>query len=128
LIALACIGFLGLLVFGLGLAISLTRRRLGIGTGYPDDPSHPLYKLVRAHTNTIEYAPTLGLLIYIVDTFHSGPWVSAMTIGATVSRYLMVAGMLLSGTHAKAHPLRFLGALGTYVFGLVLCVLLLASL
>jgi hypothetical protein len=36
-------------------------------------------------------------------------------------RYLHALGMILSPTLAKGHPLRFAGALGTYVVGLVLC-------
>ena len=126
-IALTCIALMGLLVFALGLGVSLTRGRTGIVTGCPDDPTHPLYKIVRAHGNTIEYVPILCVLVYIVDTFHAGPWISAMAIGTTASRYAIAAGLLLSTTHAKAHPLRFAGALGTYVFGILLCVLLLVS-
>ena len=49
-------------------------------------------------------------------------------VGATASRYLLAAGIVLSPTLEKPHPLRFLGALGTYAFGLALCASLLRSL
>jgi hypothetical protein len=41
---------------------------------------------------------------------------------ATLSRYTIALGILLSPTLAEAHPLRFAGALGTYVTGLALVV------
>jgi hypothetical protein len=45
---------------------------------------------------------------------------------ATASRYTIVAGLILSSSMAEAHPLRFIGALGTYFsgFGLVIALLL----
>ena len=116
-----CIALLGLLVFLLGLGVSLARRRGKTGVGYPDDPADPLHKLVRAHGNTIEYAPMLALLIWVAGTATSAAWLQWIMIGATASRYMIVAGMLLAPSLRHPHPLRFLGALGTYVFGTVLC-------
>ena len=43
---------------------------------------------------------------------------------ATAARYVFVIGMIASPTLAKPHPLRFVGALGTYVMGMVLSVAL----
>ena len=91
-VALVCIGLLGILIFGLGLSVSLTRGRTDRAAGFADDPTDRLYKMVRAHGNTTEYAPFLAILIFIVGE-----------------------------SLAKPHPLRFVGALGTYVFGLALC-------
>ena len=48
-------------------------------------------------------------------------------VGATASRYPLATGIILSSTLEKPHPLRFLGALGTYMFGLALCGSLLMS-
>ncbi len=42
-------------------------------------------------------------------------------IVATACRYLLAAGVILSPTLDKPHPLRFVGALGTYVAGFALC-------
>ncbi len=116
-----CIALLGLLVFLLGLGVSLARRHAQTGVGYPDDPADPLHKLVRAHGNSIEYAPMLALLIWVAGTATSEAWLQWIMIGATASRYMIVAGMLLAPSLRDPHPLRFLGALGTYVFGTVLC-------
>ena len=115
-----CIALLGLLVFLLGLAVSLTRYRTRTGTGHPDDPADLLHKLVRAHGNTIEFAPMLALLIWVAGTATSATWLSWIMIGATASRYLIVAGILMAPSLRHPHPLRSLGALGTYVFGTIL--------
>ncbi|MBW2290166.1 MAG: hypothetical protein JRG90_20420 [Deltaproteobacteria bacterium] len=47
---------------------------------------------------------------------------------ATASRYLIAIGLILSPTLEKPHPLRFVGALGTYLAGFGLCAALLSSL
>jgi hypothetical protein len=46
---------------------------------------------------------------------------------ATVSRYLIAVGIIVSPTLDKPHPLRFVGALGTYLTGIVLSVLALLA-
>jgi hypothetical protein len=43
-------------------------------------------------------------------------------IVAVVSRYLIVLGMIAGPTLAKPQPLRFVGALGTYLTGILLCI------
>ncbi len=127
-VALVCIGLLGLLVFGLGLGVSLTRGRSNTVIGHSADPTDPLHKMVRAHGNTIEYAPMLALLIFVLGTRDPSTWVVWCMGLATASRYLIAAGLVLSSSLDKPHPLRFGGALGTYVFGLSLCASLLRSL
>jgi uncharacterized protein len=59
-IALACTAALGLLLFALGLSISILRSRVGVLSGYAPEPDQLLTKLVRAHGNTAEYAPFLS--------------------------------------------------------------------
>lgn len=119
-LAITCIGFLGLLVFGLGLGVSVVRGQTNRTIGYEDDPSDRLHKWVRAHANACEFAPMLAVLIYaLASTGHSG-WHSFLFVAAVVSRYLHAAGMILSPTLANGHPLRFAGALGTFVVGLLL--------
>ena len=127
-VALGCIALLGLLLVALGLAVSLTRGRTETVIGHSSDPTDKLHKLVRAHGNTTEYAPMLALLIYVLGTRDPGSWSVGWMIGATASRYLLAAGMLLSPTLAAPHPLRFVGALGTYVCGAALVIALLLSL
>ena len=125
--AIICIALLGLLVFGLGLAVSLTRGSTQRVIGYSDDPTDPLHKLCRAHANAAEYAPTIALLIYVIAVRGAAPWMVWTFAAATVFRYVHAAGMIFPATLAAPNPLRFVGALGTYVAGLVLVVALLVS-
>lgn len=126
--ALICIALLGLLLFGLGFAVSMTRSRTQTISGYPNDPADPLHKLVRAHGNTAEYAAMLALVIFLVGSRSPATWALWCMGIATAARYSIAAGIILSSTLEKPHPLRFVGALSTYVAGLALCVALLASL
>ncbi len=121
-IAIICTALLGLLLFGLGLGVSLTRGSTKTNFGYTPDPTDRLYKMIRAHGNTSEYAPMLAVLMLLVGSRNPSLWALWVMGIATVSRYLLVAGLLLSPTLDKPHPLRFAGALGTYLCGVALCV------
>lgn len=123
-IPLLCIAALGLLTIALGLVVSMERRRSRMSVGCPDDPQSALYKAVRAHGNTTEYAPVLMVLIYALGQLTAAGWVIGSMIGATFCRYLLAMGLLLPQTLAKPNPLRLLGAAGTYLFGLALCLAL----
>jgi uncharacterized membrane protein YecN with MAPEG domain len=120
--AITCTALLGLLLFVLGIMVSTTRGSTKTNFGYNADPTDRLYKLVRAHGNTAEYAPMLAVLYLFMATRDPGGWVDVAIWGTTACRYLLVAGILMSPTLAKPQPLRFIGALGTYVGGLALCV------
>lgn len=120
--ALVCTVLLGLLVFGLGLGVSLTRGQTGTNFGYTPDPADRMYKLVRAHGNATEYAPMLAVLMLLVGGHNPATWVLWVMGIVTASRYLHAAGMIFCPTLARPHPLRFIGALGTYLGGLALCV------
>ncbi len=126
-IATICIALLALLLFGLGLAVSLTRGSAQRIIGYSDDPTDRLHKLCRAHGNAAEYVPILALLIYILGARGPAAWITWTFVAATVFRYLHAAGMIFPATLAAPNPMRFLGALGTYVAGLVLAIALLVS-
>jgi uncharacterized membrane protein YecN with MAPEG domain len=120
--AVICTALLGLLVFGLGLAVSLTRGQTGTIIGANPDPTDRLYKMVRAHANATEYAPMLAVLMLFIGTHNPVAWIVWVMWIATVSRYLHAAGMIFCPTLAQPHPLRFIGALGTYLCGLILSV------
>lgn len=121
-VAVVCSALLGVLVFGLGLGVSLTRQRSGTNFGCPDDPTDPLYKIARAHGNTTEYAPMLAVLMLIVGANDPPAW-ALWTMGlAVLCRYTLAVGILVCPTMAEPHPLRFVGAAGTYATGLALCV------
>lgn len=125
--SLLCVALLGLLLFALGFGVSMTRGRTATNIGSSVDPADFLHKIVRAHGNASEYVAMLAVLILVVGMREPSTWASWSMIGATASRYLHAAGMILSPTLDKPQPLRFAGALGTYVFGIALCVALLRS-
>jgi len=126
-VALICTAVLGLLLFALGLAVSLMRGKHKVIIGHPDDPTHILHKVVRAHGNTAEYAPFLAVLFLYLGSHQPVTWVVWMIFLATVARVAIVAGMLMCKTLARPHPIRFIGALGTYVAGIALTVALLTA-
>jgi len=121
-VAMLCSALLGLLLFVLGLMVSVTRGNTKTNFGYNPDPTDRLYKLVRAHGNTAEYAPMLAVLYFFAGAHDPTGWIRATIWATTACRYLIVAGILMSPTLAKPQPLRFVGALGTYVGGIALCV------
>lgn len=121
-VALTCTALLGLLVFGLGLRVSLLRTSTKTNAGSTDDPADPLTKAIRAHGNASEYCPMMAVLMLGIAFYGASTWMLGVFVLATVSRYLHAAGMLLSPTLAEPQPLRIAGALGTYVFGLLLVV------
>jgi uncharacterized protein len=119
-VAVLCTGLLGILVFGLGLAVSAVRGSTRTNFGYSSDPTNRLYKLVRAHGNAAEYAPMLAVLMLYLGSRGPGRGLMIAFVGATVFRYLHALGMILCKSLDRPDPLRFVGALGTYVTGLIL--------
>ena len=111
--AMLCTGRLGLLIFGLGFAVSMTRGKTETIIATNADPTDRLYKMVRAHGNATEYAPILAILMVLVAMGgEPATWVIWVMIAVTAFRYLHAAGMITSPTLAKPYPLRFIGALG----------------
>lgn len=125
--ALVCIGLLGLLLFVLGFAVSIARGRDGTVVGTPTDPTNTLHKVIRAHGNTAEFAPMLAVLIYVAALGDPAAWVTWMMWIATAGRYSIAIGLIVGATLEKPHPLRFLGALATYIAGMALAVAVLMS-
>lgn len=124
-IALACVAVLGLLLFGLGVTISLLRFREGTLSGCAPDPASLLHKLVRAHANTAEYVPFLAVLFLYLGARTPSPATLALIVAATLCRCLLVIGLIAFPSMAKPNPARFLGALGTYAAGIALSLALL---
>ena len=121
--AVICSALLGILVFGLGFAVSITRGQTQTVGGHSTDPTDRLHRMVRAHGNTCEYAPMLAVLMLLVGMADPATWELWVMGIAVASRYSLAAGILIAQSLEQAHPLRFAGALGTYVTGLLLCVL-----
>ena len=120
--AIVCTGFLGLLVFGLGFAVSMTRGQTGTHFGYTQDPADRLYKMIRAHGSTTEYAPMLAVLMLFLGSRSPATWVLWVMVIATACRYIQALGLIVPATLDKPHPLRMVGSAGTYLTGLLLCV------
>ncbi|PNE73154.1 MAPEG family protein [Burkholderia thailandensis] len=120
-VAAFCTFALGCLVFGLGFWVSLMRKSARIAHGATADPGDFLYRLIRAHGNTTEYAPFLALLILYLGAHHPANWAIGTMIVSVLCRYILVVGFLMYPTLAKPNGLRFLGAAGTYVTGFMLC-------
>jgi uncharacterized protein len=118
--ALVCSFVLGLLVFGLGFAISGLRfleKRLH---GHSSDPNNLLHKFVRAHGNATEYAPFLAVLFLYLGAHSPSSTVLWLIIGATACRVVHAIGLLAWPSISQPNPFRFVGALGTYACGLAL--------
>ncbi|MFM0016429.1 MAPEG family protein [Paraburkholderia sediminicola] len=123
--ALACTAVLGLLLFALGLSVSILRSRVGVLSGYAPEPDQLLTKLVRAHGNTAEYAPFFAVLFLYLGSQHPHHWQLWCMVGATACRLLLVVALVAWSSMSKPNPARAIGALGTYAFGVALCVALL---
>ena len=121
-VAIVCTAILGLLLFALGLAVSILRGKYKTLIGQPNDPTHLLQKIVRAHGNTAEYAPFLAVLFLYLGSRGPSLWVLWAIGITTAARVAIVVGLLTCNTLSRPHPVRFLGALGTYLGGIALCV------
>jgi len=126
-VAVFCAGLLGLLVFGLGLGVSAMRGSSRTNFAYTVDPTDRLYKMVRAHGNAAEYAPMLAIMMLYLGAHQPGRFVMWTIVVATACRYLHAMGMILTKSLDGVDPLRFVGALGTYVTGLVLAAAMLRA-
>lgn len=121
-VGIICTALLGLLLFGLGLYVSILRGRTRRNIGCDTSPTDPLHCAIRAHGNTAEYAPFLGLLFLWFAMHPTSTWVAALIVIATAARFLIVAGLLFGPTLDRPNPMRFSGALLTYICGLALVV------
>ena len=126
--ALLSVGLMGLLVFLLGFNVSRVRGSvMHTQHEHEGNPKSPLRKAIRAHGNCIEYAPMLSLLILALGLrLPLMPWwVAALMMLAVAARYIHAIGVLTGESIHQPNPLKFIGALGTYIAGSVLSVVLL---
>lgn len=109
-------GILGLIYFFLGMRVSKMRmdKQIGIGTG----SNKTLNRVVRVHSNFIEYVPICLILLLIVQGLGANIWfILIMAILLIVARLMHAAG--LSKT-AGASLARRGGAALTYLVLLLL--------
>ena len=88
-------------------------------------------KAQRAHGNAAEYAALLIGLFLLVGFAYQGRDLGGLVmwtlIAVTVSRFLHALGFLICETLEKPHVLKMIGALVTYVGGLVLAALVISK-
>jgi uncharacterized membrane protein YecN with MAPEG domain len=124
-----CIALMGLLLFLLGANVTRHRAvRGGTGDQMPTDPADRLFIAQRAHGNASEYVPTLAVLIVVCAALTSGWWLDTLAIAALAARSVHAVGILTSRTMAAHGPVRDIGAMGTYVTGVLLGVTALVAL
>mgnify|MGYP000940742113 CR=1 FL=1 len=126
-IAIVCAALLGLLLFGLGLNVSMQRRKNQRSIGHDVSPVDPLHRAVRAHANTAEYAPFFAVLFLWYATKPAPMWIVATIVLATIARFALAGGLLFGPSLNRANPARYFGALFTYICGLALAAGLLVT-
>ena len=128
-VPVVCIALMGVLLFLLGA--NVTRHRVlrgATGNQAPSDPADRMYIAQRAHGNASEYVPTLAVLIVVCSVLTDGWWLNTLAIAALAARSLHALGMLTAKTLAGRVPPRDLGAIGTYLTGVLLGVTALVTL
>lgn len=102
-----------------------------IAYGAPLEPSSAMAKAQRAHGNSAEYAALL-VGLFLIAGFASqdgglGALMSWSIIAVTVSRFVHALGFLTCATLEKPHIFKAIGALVTYLGGLLIAGLTIAS-
>ena len=111
---LLCSAALVLLFAALSFNVSRMRLRR---RKFPDVTEAEVNKAIRAHGNAAEYIPLfVAMFLYLNSTQPSpGAFLVGIAVLATVSRFVHAAGMFRIAAVTERHPLRFYGALGTYI-------------
>ena len=121
-IAVICTALLALLIFVLGFSVSLARSKTDTISGFKNESTDPLYKLIRAHGNTTEYVPILAVLMLYLGATAPSAWITWTMIVVTLARFLMAAGLVFPADMDKPNGMRFMGAILTYLGGMALAV------
>lgn len=125
-LALACAALLTLLLFGLGLAVSVERGQVGKLGGIPLDETSRLFRLIRAHGNAAEYVPTaIAIALYCAATGDE-PLVVILIAALTLARFVHAFALIGGRDMNRFSVARFVGGMGTYVAGIGLGLTLLA--
>jgi uncharacterized membrane protein YecN with MAPEG domain len=97
----------------------------------PLDPASSMAKSQRAHGNAAEYAALLVGLFLVVGFAYAGRDLGALVsytiIAVTAARVIHALGFLMCATLEKPHVLKAVGALVTYIGGLLLAGLVIAK-
>jgi uncharacterized membrane protein YecN with MAPEG domain len=108
-----------LLIAGLGMAISMRRRREHIGPGMAGDAA--FIRLQRAHGNAVEHAPILLVALLLLELLGArSAQLMAFGVAILVARGAHAAGIILR----PRHPLHTLGGALTYTLEVALAFVL----
>lgn len=112
-----CIAVLVMFYGALSLNVSVMRVKRGSD---PKVTEAALTKAIRAHGNAAEYIPLFSLGLLYLNAAAPSHFIDGLAIVVVLSRILHAAGMFLIQDVNQPHPLRAVGALGTYLclFGL----------
>ncbi|MDH6170762.1 putative membrane protein YecN with MAPEG domain [Variovorax boronicumulans] len=121
-LAVISVAILGLLLFGLGLAVTVVRGKTKVFTGTAPYPDHLLNRLIRAHGNTAEYVPFLAVLFLVVGAHQPGRLALGLIAVATAARVLLAVGLITCSSLSQPNALRAVGATLTYVIGIWLSI------
>ena len=124
-IVLICSSILVAITLILAFWTSLQRTSSGvISYGAQLDPSSRMAKAQRAHGNSAEFSALLIVLFLLVGFAYEGRDLGALVtwtvISVTAARIVHAVGILTCATLEKAHPLKAVGAIVTYLGGLLL--------
>lgn len=95
----------------LSLHVSMVRRRR---RSDPSVTEATLTKAIRAHGNASEYIPLFAAGLLYLGSVSPGNFVSGLAIAVLLCRLAHAAGTLVVPSVTERHPLKFVGALGTY--------------
>jgi len=124
-IILLCSAILVIVYFLLANNVSLVRRTSNLGFGMADEPSGPLNRAIRAHGNSAEYTPIFLVLFLYLLSVGAGGWITWVVVVVTFCRVLHPISILIAPDLNAIYPPRFVAAVGTYLGGLALGVVLL---
>lgn len=102
-----------------------------IAYGAPMEPTSSMAKAQRAHGNSAEYAALLIGLFLVVGFAYQGRDLGGLVtwtmIAVTISRFIHATGFLICKSLEAPHILKAIGALITYLGGLLLAVLVISK-
>lgn len=110
-VVLLCVSLLVILYAVLSLNVSMTRLKKRKDSSVSEAA---LTKAIRAHGNASEYIPLFVAVLLYLNMGNPSSYIGVIAITALASRAMHAAGMFLIPTVNERHPLRFVGALGTY--------------
>jgi uncharacterized membrane protein YecN with MAPEG domain len=106
-----CVAVLVLFYGALSFNVSRVRR---MRRSDPTVTEAALTKAIRAHGNASEYIPLFAAGLLYLNTASPSIFVTGLAVAVLICRLFHAAGTLLISSVDERHPLKFVGALGTY--------------